>query len=261
MRRRTQPIGRHELSGARRHADFLRVTQHALPAPDGALRLEVAELERDAAIARIDEVLTDVAAGRGAHAPRQQVVAVPRQDDEFRHAPDLDAGARLDDLPRPVRFDGRRGLDVDALVDVAERRHDLPAVQLFRHVRAEYPHTAMILVVTLVRPPGDEQVVAACAQPQLARSPQAVDARRPRAQLPGRRGGDRQVSPRRLLRGRRHQPERTRPERGGRRGGRAPRSPPRRPRRGDPMKSVHETSWGSRLGWRGKPVNFTRSRP
>ncbi len=224
--RRPQPVGRHELPAARRDADLLGVAEHALPAPDGALRLEVAEVERDAAVACIDEVLPDVALRGGAHAPCQHVAVALGQDHELRRPADLDPGAGFDDLAGAVGLDSRRGVDVDAFVDVAERGDDLAAPQLFGDIGAEHPDAAVVLVVALVRASGHERIVATDAKAQLTRSAQAVEARCPIAEYCGRAGRDGDAPATWLLRGNRHQPDRQRAPADGRGAGTEPGSPP-----------------------------------
>ena len=120
----------------------------------------------------------------GAHAPGQRVaVVLAAGSTSSGVAADLDAGARLDDLAGAVGLDRRRGVDVDALVDVAEGRDHLAAVQLFGDVGAEHADAAVVLVVALVRRAGDQRIVAPDAKAQVTRSAQAVDARRPVAEL------------------------------------------------------------------------------
>src|SRR5207237_9982898 len=118
-RRRPQLVLGDEVSARTAHADLFRVAEHSLRAADGRLPLQLAVVEDDRSVVRIDEVLPDIAVGCGRAPPRPRVAAiVTRQHDELRLAgwAELGPALRLHDLARAIRVDLRNGVDGDVRV-------------------------------------------------------------------------------------------------------------------------------------------------
>ena len=182
-RGRSQPISCHELAAARRDADLFEVPEHAVALGDCTLRLAIAEVVDDAAVARVDEILTHICRRRGPDAPREVIGVTLRKDDEFWFAADLDSGPFRDRLSSRVGFDGGRRLDVDALVEIAEGRDDLASIQLLGYICAVDAYAAEVLVVSLVGASADQRVFLADAEAQFTGAAQPIDARRHCAQF------------------------------------------------------------------------------